>query len=248
LAQVAVIAHRGEHLSHPENTLAAYQAAVDAGADYFEIDVRTTRDGHLVLLHDGTVDRTTNGRGEVRSMTFVEVRALDAGGGARVPTLDEALSVAAKANRGVYVDCKDVTAEALVKALEKAGVSSRVVIYGKLAFLKEVRALRPTLRVMPEATSVAAMSTIQAELSAKVIAFDHRDFQDEIIRFAKQAKADVYVDRLGPADTVELWQDAIERGATGIQTDHPAELSAYLRSKGLALPKRPPEKPRGGGQ
>lgn len=250
LAQVAVIAHRGEHLSHPENTLAAYRAAVEAGADYFEVDVRTTRDGHLVLLHDATVDRTTNGRGEVRAMTFAEVRALDAGGGgAQVPTLDEALELAATANAGVYVDCKDVSPDALVTALERAGMSSRVVIYGKVGFLKEVRLLRPALRVMPEATSVTAMGTIAAELSPTVIAFDHRDFQDEIIRLAKQAKADVYVDRLGPADTVKHWQHAIEHGATGIQTDHPAELSSYLRAKGLAMPKRPLAKqPRAGGR
>src|SRR5947209_4506366 len=61
---VVVIAHRGEHLSHPENTIAAFQAAVDAGADFFELDVRTTSDGKFVLMHDSTVDRMTNGHGE----------------------------------------------------------------------------------------------------------------------------------------------------------------------------------------
>ena len=234
LAQVAVISHRGEHLSHPENTLAAYQAAADAGADYFEVDVRTTSDGRLVLMHDATVDRTTNGHGEVRAMTFAQIRALDAGGGAQVPTFEEALHLAAHAKTKVYVDCKDVVPAELVAALKNTGMSSNVVIYGKLAFLKEVRGLR----VMPEATSVANMATIAAELSPSVIAFDHRDFQPEIIRLAKQAKADVYVDRLGAADTEQHWQQAIDLGATGIQTDHPAELARYLKSKGLALRRR----------
>ncbi|BDC51071.1 glycerophosphoryl diester phosphodiesterase [Bryobacterales bacterium F-183] len=233
LAQIAVIAHRGEHLAHAENTLAAYRAAFDVGADYFEVDVRTTADGHLVLLHDATVDRTTNGKGAVREMTFAQVRALDAGGGASVPTFEEALRLASQGKAGVYVDCKDVAATALVAALERTGMSRRVVIYGKPAFLKEVQALRRELRVMPEATSVAVLQTLIQELSPRVIAFDHRDFQDEIIRLAKQAKADVYVDRLGPADTEGYWQDAMDRGATGIQTDRPAELVRYLRSKGL---------------
>src|SRR5271170_2091058 len=70
LKKVMVIAHRGEHLKHPENTMPAFQAAIDAGADFFELDVRTTSDGRLVLMHDRTVDRTTNGTGAVREMTF----------------------------------------------------------------------------------------------------------------------------------------------------------------------------------
>src|SRR5258708_47839 len=101
LAQVVVISHRGEHLAHPENTLPAFQAAIDAKADYFELDVRTTSDGHLVLMHDATVDRTTNGHGAVRDMTFDQIRALDAGArfgpqfaGTKVPTFDEALQLA----------------------------------------------------------------------------------------------------------------------------------------------------------
>ena len=56
---VAVISHRGEHLHHPENTLPAFRAALEAGADFIEVDVRTTSDGKLVVMHDGTVDRST---------------------------------------------------------------------------------------------------------------------------------------------------------------------------------------------
>src|SRR5580693_4731176 len=77
--KVVVIAHRGEHRAHPENTLPAFQAAIDAGADFFELDVRTTSDGRLVLMHDAKVDRTTNGTGLVRQMTFDQIRDLDAG-------------------------------------------------------------------------------------------------------------------------------------------------------------------------
>jgi glycerophosphoryl diester phosphodiesterase len=77
--KIKVIAHRGEHLHHPENTMPAFQAAIDAGADYFELDVRTTSDGKFVIMHDNTLDRTTNGTGEVHKHTFDEIRALDAG-------------------------------------------------------------------------------------------------------------------------------------------------------------------------
>ena len=60
--RVAVIAHRGEHLHHAENTLPAYQAAIDSGADFVEVDVRTTSDGKLVIMHDATVDSQTMAR------------------------------------------------------------------------------------------------------------------------------------------------------------------------------------------
>ena len=72
-----VIAHRGASLDFAEHTLAAYQGALDTGADGFECDVRMTRDGHLVCIHDRRVDRTTNGRGVVSTMTLDELRRLD---------------------------------------------------------------------------------------------------------------------------------------------------------------------------
>ena len=93
-----VIAHRGFSAAAPENTLAAVAAAAEAGADGCEFDVYATRDGHVVLLHDKTVDRTTDGRGKVTELTLAELKRLDAGSwkdpkfaGQRVPTLEEAL-------------------------------------------------------------------------------------------------------------------------------------------------------------
>ncbi|HLK19255.1 MAG TPA: glycerophosphodiester phosphodiesterase family protein [Bryobacteraceae bacterium] len=225
-AQIAVISHRGEHLKHPENTLPAFQAAIDAGADYFELDVRTTSDGHLILMHDRTVDRTSGGKGAVREMTFEQIRALN------VPTLDEALNLA-HGHIGVYVDCKDIAPADLVTALEKAGMLDKVVIYGGAEFLKNVQAIQPTLKVMPEANNAASLEKLLTALKLRVVAFDAHDFTDEVIRIAKHANLEIFVDRLGPADNAAHWQDAIDRGATGIQTDHPAELVEYLRAHQL---------------
>src|SRR5262249_22771887 len=96
--RVVAISHRGEHLHHPENTMPAFEEAVRLGADYIEVDVRTTSDGKLVLSHDGTVDRCTSGKGEVAKMTFDQIQALDAGikkgqelAGTKVPTFDDVL-------------------------------------------------------------------------------------------------------------------------------------------------------------
>jgi glycerophosphoryl diester phosphodiesterase len=94
------VAHRGASREAPENTLAAFRRALKAGAAAVECDVQRTRDGRLVVIHDQTVDRTTNGRGPVVSLTFDECRRLDAGAwfgsafaGERIPSLDEVLDL-----------------------------------------------------------------------------------------------------------------------------------------------------------
>ncbi len=96
-----VIAHRGSSADRPENTLAAYQRAVEAGAGAIEIDLRLTRDGQLVSLHDARVDRTTNGSGPVAAMSLSELLQLDAGSwfgesyrGIRVPTFRQIMRLA----------------------------------------------------------------------------------------------------------------------------------------------------------
>lgn len=240
--QVVAIAHRGEHLHHPENTLPAFQEAIRVGADYFELDVRTTADGKLVLSHDGAVGRRTNGHGDITKMTFAEVRALDAGiksgpefAGTKIPTFDEALDLA-RGKIGIYVDVKQASAKDLVTHIEEHGMSDHVVIYAGLALGKEIQKLNPKLKVMPEADSVQNAKRLIEQLHPRVIAFDAGDFTPEIIRVVKQANARVYVDRMGKTDAPAGWQSAIDAGADGIQTDHPAELVQYLREKGYKTP------------
>jgi glycerophosphoryl diester phosphodiesterase len=91
-----VIAHRGFKARCPENTLVSFREAVDAGALMIELDVTLSRDRRVVVIHDETLDRTTNGRGPVRECSFEDLKALDAGGwfsekfkGERIPSLDE---------------------------------------------------------------------------------------------------------------------------------------------------------------
>lgn len=100
LPEKGLCAHRGAMKTHPENTLAAFRAAVEAGAHMIEFDVQLTKDNQMVVIHDGTVDRTTDGSGKVSELTFAEIRKLDAGSwkspdfeGERIPTLEETLSV-----------------------------------------------------------------------------------------------------------------------------------------------------------
>ena len=224
--KVDVIAHRGEHLAHPENTLPAIEAAIAIGVDWVEIDVRTTSDGKFVLMHDAKVDRTTNGKGPVASMSFDDIRKLDAG--AKVPTLDEALSLM-RGKCGVYFDAKQISAAAIIEALKSHGMIDRCVVYGGFDLLKDLTAAGHPKLAMPEAVSVEVARRILAELKTSTFAFDRRDFRDEVIAVVREAGKGVFVDRLGLDDNEASWLDAVKRGATGIQTDHPAELLRALR-------------------
>ncbi len=236
---VVAIAHRGEHLHHPENTIPAFEEAIRLGGDFIEVDVQTTADGKLVLSHDSTVNRCTNGTGEVRDMTFQQIERLDAGiksapefAGTRIPTFDEVLKLA-HGRIGVYVDLKNATAQAIVDAIQKSDMVERVVIYrGGIPLLKEIQEIDPRLKVMPESRSVDNVKSAIASLHPKVIAFGASDFAPDIIKISKTSGAAVYVDRMGKTDTPEGWQSAIDDGADGIQTDLPGPLVEYLRKRG----------------
>lgn len=86
-----LVGHRGAPGECPENTIRSFQRALEQGVDALEFDIRVTADGVPVVVHDATVDRTTDGSGPIRSHTLEHLRELDAGGGERIPTLDEVL-------------------------------------------------------------------------------------------------------------------------------------------------------------
>ncbi|UOQ95020.1 glycerophosphodiester phosphodiesterase [Halobacillus shinanisalinarum] len=110
--QTLTIAHRGASGYAPENTMAAFEKSVDMKAEMFEIDVQMSKDGELVVIHDTTVDRTTNGSGQVKDFTYEELRKLDAGSwfseefaGEKIPTLGEVLD-AYKGRSGILIELK----------------------------------------------------------------------------------------------------------------------------------------------
>lgn len=187
-AQIAVIAHRGEHIHHAENSIAAIQSAAALGADYAELDVRTTRDGKLVLMHDKTVDRTTDGHGAVRSLTLEEIRNLHVRGEKKaVPTFEEARD-AARGRISIYLDWKDTSPDAIFRALSTHGMLDHVVVYGELGELHRLQALTPGIRVMPEADNEAALKKGAELLKPTVVAFGQSDFKPELIRQALDMK------------------------------------------------------------
>jgi len=112
-----IIAHRGASGDYPENTLLAFRKALEAGATWLELDVQLSSDGRLVVIHDETLERTTNGRGAVGDHSLAQLRALDAGQGEKIPLLSEVLDLAA-GRAVVNVELKGVgTAEPVAQLL-----------------------------------------------------------------------------------------------------------------------------------
>jgi len=156
--QPFIIAHRGSSAHAPENTLAAFQLAAEQGADAIELDVDLTRDGHAIIMHDTTIDRTTDGAGAVQDLTLDEIRRVDAGTwksaafkGERVPLLAEVFAVVGQCVL-INVEVKGMSlrsngVEATVAALvQQYDLFDRVIIssFNPLA-LRRVKHLEPRL-------------------------------------------------------------------------------------------------------
>ena len=156
---VVVVAHRGMVSGFPENTLAAYRRSISLGFSAIEIDLRATADGHIVVMHDDTVDRTTNGTGDVGRMTLAEIKCLDAGSRAgsafadqRVPTYEEVLGALRGSGTKIVLDIKPSEAldnERVVCLTERAGAVLDVIVGPRsMADLRDFKKLNPNLRTL----------------------------------------------------------------------------------------------------
>ena len=157
----AVVAHRGASARYPENTLPAFQGAIDAGADLVELDVRLTADGVPVILHDLDVSITTDGAGPVHQLTLAEIKRLDASKGrgepAKVPTLQEALELLS-GRVGVNIEVKNLPEEPSFDSPKEQAVQRTLSTLHDVAFsgpvvicsfnwlsIERVRELEPTI-------------------------------------------------------------------------------------------------------
>lgn len=245
-----VVAHRGLLQHAPENTLPNFRSCLELGIG-FEFDVRRTKDGHLVCLHDDTVNRTTNGQGKLADLTLAEVRQLDAGlwfasrfRGARVPTIDEVMALAS-AHRDkqllLAVDIKgDDTAieRDLVTLAEKHQVLDKLLFIGRTIDSPDVRA---RLRKASAQAHVACLASRPEELRA---ALDDQNADWVYLRYlptpaevqqVHNRRKRVFI--AGPTvagNVPENWQQTIAAGADAVLTDYSLELANLLRALAAA--------------
>lgn len=162
------IGHRGAAGHAPENTLASLERAIALGADLVEFDVRRSADGALVLLHDPTVDRTTNGQGKVEALPLRKIRSLDAGQGERIPLLEEALArLRGRAGAMIEMKVPGIAAE-VCRVVEKTRFQGPVIfasfVHQELPAVRKVRKTSDTLALLDEmpAKPRALMTALQA--------------------------------------------------------------------------------------
>lgn len=150
---IAFVAHRGGIVpGYPENTIAAFRQAIKHGAEVIEIDMRGTKDGEIVIMHDETLDRTTNGKGKVSDYTLAELKKLNAGGGERVPSYEEVLQLVAGAGVKLLLDIKEsplLDKRKVVRLTDKYNAALNVIVGPRnLDDLRAFRALNPNLRTL----------------------------------------------------------------------------------------------------
>jgi glycerophosphoryl diester phosphodiesterase len=146
-------AHRGFSARYPENTMPAFQKAIEAGCGGIELDIHLTRDGKIVIIHDETVDRTTNGRGFVKDMDYAELRGLDAGNGEPIPSMEEYFDLVEKHPLTTNIELKNSVfwyegmEEKVIEMIRKRGIGERIIFssFNHFSILK-CKKLAPEIR------------------------------------------------------------------------------------------------------
>jgi glycerophosphoryl diester phosphodiesterase len=229
------IAHRGASGTFPENTLSAFRAAIDAGADMCELDVQLTRDGNVVVIHDDTVERTTDGKGEIAELTLEELKRLDAGAkfkggvlkGERIPTLDEVFSVTS-GKCGLNIELKAGGVEQQVAQIMQArnAFSDSIVSSFDWEYLKNIQQLHFNIRIalLAEEKPIDLMTKAVA-MRAHAINPRWDMVTPDLCKAAHEKNLKVYT---WTVDADARMRALMEAGVDGIMTNYPERLRTVL--------------------
>ena len=234
------IAHRGASSYAPENTFAAFDLAIEMGARHLELDVHFSSDGHLVVIHDDTVDRTTDGSGPVTSRSLAALTALDAGAwfdprfkGERIPTLGAVLERYWGAH--LHVELKGHSASLAQRAVDmirSSGIATNVTITSfQKAKLEETRAYAPELPTGWLVGEVSDAVVAQARaLGLTQLCPRAGAVTPELV---SRLHAEGLVVRAWGVATEDLMRQVVTAGADGMTVNFPDKLLAYLATPGL---------------
>lgn len=242
--KILVIAHRGDSAQYPENTLLAFHHAAQKGADLVELDTHATADGTLVVIHDATLDRTTNSvevlkkeNQAVSAHEYKVIQQLDAGSwkspefkGEHIPTLAQAVEVISALSQ-TLLERKGGSALAHAKFLRSCGEIDRIVVQSfDWDFIAAIRTLVPEVR-----TAALGYGDITAEqvkdlclTGAKVAVWNHRKLNTDSMKILRDAGLQVWAYTI---DDSEEWERLYQLGIGGIITDKPAACRAWLEER-----------------
>jgi glycerophosphoryl diester phosphodiesterase len=215
-----IIAHRGASAYEPENTIRAIKRAIELGADMVEVDAHSTSDAHLVVIHDPTVDRTTNGKGAVREKTLKEIKMLDAGKHEKIPTLQEVLIVS-KNKIGVMIEVKGIGIEKmLVELLQTEDAIERVIITSFMTdAIKKVKELDSRIQVgQIFSWKILNIARKALELRVSCMVPEYELVTEEMIRDLREQRISLFPWTVNARRAAER---LIKLGVDGIVTNKP---------------------------
>lgn len=244
---VLVASHRATHNNFPENSIPAIKESIRLGVDILEIDVKVTTDGIPVLMHDGTINRTTTGKGKLEEMSFEQLNQfflVEKGitTNYKIPTLEETLLLA-KGHILVDLDLKTDKLGPILEVIKKTKTEDIVLFfddnYNSLSFFDKKN---KDFMMMPRAHSLAEADSAIALFQPEVVHIDFSFYTPEVISTIKKHKARVWINALGPADIAirsgkeeEALSQLLKNGANIIQTDEPERLLKLLKEKKIHL-------------
>jgi glycerophosphoryl diester phosphodiesterase len=238
--KLVVIAHRGDHTIAPENSLLAIENAIHDGADFVELDIRTTKDGQLVLMHDATVDRMTNGHGKINELNFDTIRSLKLfnknianADTLQVPTFQEALNVC-KNKINIYLDFKSAKVQQVYDEIIKVNMQNNMVVYINapnqyMDWRKQVPNMPLILSLNTKISDSVAIVQYLNKINIDILDGNWNEYTQQTVKAAFLKGVPVWADMQAANEDELYWKKGVELGLLGIQTDHPKELVQYLR-------------------
>ena len=245
MKKIINFAHRGASAVCPENTMSAFIKSLELGATGIETDVQMTKDGQLVLIHDETINRTTNGKGFVKDMTIEEISVQDAGSwfgetfkGEHIPTLEELLELLRERDTILNIELKNGVfmypgmEEKVIRLVRKFGMTERVVIssfnHYSLVYCKSIA---PEIR-----TGILYMEGLYrpwdyaSTVGADALHANHYAVLPEFVAEATKYGKDYHPFTV---NTIDRMKALIEAGVSGIITDYPDQLAELLANRGV---------------
>ncbi len=223
---IEIVSHRGANGLAPENTLAAAQLAVNLGVDYLEVDVWTSRDHVLYVMHDSTVDRTTNGTGHLLSLTSTEIDQLDAGSwfspefaGQRVPRLADLLDWA-QGRTKIFFDVKFAHPQQLIDLIHAKGFADDSFIWsGSKEWMKLCHKLGSSLALKVNVRNPADVHKAHAELGARIIETGPDHLTADLIAACRQHNIRAMANP--PVNTEAMYRQLLAQEIDMVNIDRP---------------------------
>lgn len=235
---LVVIAHRGNHVAKAENSLASIEEAIQVGADYVEIDVRTSKDGYLFLHHNETIDLPNRGKVKVRDLTWTELTKVPLigkdGKSYPISSLREALMLC-KGRINIYLDFKDADVLPVFQEIRDTKMEDNVLVYindlENYSVWRTVAPQMPLIGAFPPAIKTKTeIEAFQQQMNWQVL----DGVQDSVtISLLEQVGTPVFLDAQGRDEDEDKWLRVINKGVKGIQTDKPEALIEFLKKHKL---------------